>query len=133
MKMGKEYEGIWKDTLKSLGVFKDSTEAQDRLAGTDGFWNRIPVDFTFAFNVKSNMAVKANVPNTDMYIGIRTGNGVVDFDTPVAVVGHDAEPFFVKDWILPNLESNIRKYAAMLADEIADVYWDYCDEHGLDM
>ena len=132
MKMGAEYEGIWKDTLKSLGVFKDSTRDQDRLAGTDGFWDGIPVDFTFAFNVKSNMAVKAAIPGTDMYIGIRTGNGVVNFKTPVAVVGHDAEPFFMKDWVLPSLEYNIRKYADMLADAVADMYWTYCDEQGLD-
>lgn len=133
MKMGLEYEGIWKDTLKSLGVFKDSTEEQDRLMGTDGFWDGIPVDFTFAFEVKSNIVSKVSVSGTDMFIGIRTGNGVKNFKTPVAVIGHNAEPFFIKDWVLPSLESNIRKYANMLADIVSDMYWNYCDEHNIDV
>ena len=127
MQMGRVYEDVWKSTLKSLGVFKDSTAEQDLFMGTDGFWYGIPVDFTFAFDVKSNMVKKAQVPGTDIYVGIRIGNGVKSFDTPVAVIGHNAEPFFLKDWVLPSLEFNIRKHADMLANVIADTYWDYCD------
>jgi hypothetical protein len=77
-------------------------------------------------------SVVINLDNTDeitVRFGIRTGNGVVEFETPVLV-------FLFESWNTTFLYSKIDIFSeALLAqfselvDEGMDVYWDFIDAH----
>lgn len=121
---GREYEEIWAFVLAKAKMFQKASVEEDLYEGTDGYIWGIPVDFTHAFGVKSNIQMSKYIKDLDIYMGIRTGKK----HKPVVVLGHEAEPFYLKSWILPNLETFISENKSRIADEVADLYWAFCDK-----
>lgn len=126
MQTGKEYEGEFIAQLSKWVDVKHATQEQDWFEGTDLFIERIPSDVTSAFVTKSNMVCIRYVEKLNLFFGIRTGNGHVNFN-PVVVFGNNYEPDYCRNWVIPDLPKYIRDNAQYIADEISDTYWAYMD------
>ena len=74
----------WGDT-----AVKFSTVQQDRYEGTDLYVLGIPIDITLAFEKKNktNRLETLVLDGVTIDLGIRFGNGRVNFKTPVLVIG----------------------------------------------
>ncbi len=119
------YEGI-KSGLSNSKIEK-ATNEQDAFEGTDFFLDGIRVDVTFNFSQKDHMETRFVRYAEGLKFGVRTGNNKSDFNEIVVVVGEDAEPSNVRNWILPNLKKTIASKAEIIANVINDVFCEYLD------
>lgn len=108
---------------------------EDKFAGTDVICMGIPMDVTHHFAGKNHTIVYQQF-NIDcglftLQFGIRTGNGCATFKKPVVVVGIDEESSMIAKYITNYMDA-IRKNLDEIMDTVMDVYYDYCDAHGID-
>jgi hypothetical protein len=121
-------------------VFRFSTKEEDKFFGTDAFMYGLPVDFT------CNMMGKNHTTILDVSVellgigrisfGVRTGNGRIKFETPVLVIGVDADTengdiSHILKTSLGRLTDAVMKQAQAIVDVGSDAYWNYCDNNGL--
>lgn len=133
MKTGTEFEGAFFDGMLKAGIdLKLSTKEEDNFKGTDLFYeNEIPLDPTHYWSGKDNIVLsyckRICMGRYDLNVGVRTGNSHVTFDIPVIVIGLDADPHYVRDWIIPNLALDIKEHCSEIREAIEDTYYEYVD------
>ena len=110
----------------------------DTKKGTDMFIDGLRIDVTYNFEGKDHMAEQFTRKAVDIqfagrmvsfYVGVRYGNkhrGFTKFKEPVAVIGFTEEDCnFLRDWILPNIESRVGKVRNLILDAVQDVLFEY--------
>ena len=130
---GYEFESEMADflTLFARGEWgnsavKFSTARQDRFEGTDIFVLGIPIDITldFAGKNKTKKLGTIKLDGVTIDLGVRFGNGVAKFKTPVLVIGAETAGGITNHnmWItLDIIKANIIKILDMGMDKYFQV------------
>ena len=111
-------------------AIKFSTENQDRYEGTDMFLLGVPLDITLDFESKNKTKLLDTlvIDGVTIDLGVRFGNGKVDFQIPVLVIGAATALGIAKHnmyIVLDAIKSNILKILDMGMDRYFQVVCEY--------
>ena len=114
-------------TEKQYGYCKPSTKEQDLYEGTDMFWSGIRIDATFNVEHKK-LHHEYDTVVGDWLVSIKTHNGRCPID-PVIVLAlkDDYEPYYVRNYVIPNMDSMIRNNYILLLETVENIMYAYED------
>lgn len=118
-------------SIDTTGTNKDKLEGTDfEIMGVRCDATANPEKSQTQWNTEKSVVI--NLDNTDnitVRFGIRTGNGVVEFETPVLVFlfeSYNAKFLYSKFDVFS--EALLAQFSE-LVDEGMDIYWDFIDSH----
>lgn len=143
LRPGIEFEGELVNVLRAYAK-KNGTEKffiktagteRDYFYGTDCIVDGIPVDLTCGFDRKGHIIELPDVVTTktgeEIRFAIRTGNGHIEFKTPVIVIGINADPHFLSSW-MEKIIGGISEKVNDIMDVVNERFYEYCDNNGID-
>ena len=125
MSAGLRFEDLVLEQTESFPGFQSSSKEEDFKAGTDFYWYGVAIDVTL-YQEKSNTEWVGSIglACSKVHVGIRTGNGRVQFSQPVLVLCFEL--------LVPANASGLRlavdEIVIPLLEDAVDMMFDYEDE-----
>jgi hypothetical protein len=112
-------------------AFRFATAQEDKEFGTDAFIWGVPCDFTCNFagkNYTTDLQVSVKLPGVGaVRFGVRTGNGVIKFETPVLVIGIESLDGYLYKNAIRQIIDSVRRKIDDVIEVGQDAYWNWVD------